>query len=61
MVRFKAGQPFEAVVLRDPRTWKILRIESAFRAEVLPEVSEDEYVELFSATKDTSVRTLGWD
>lgn len=61
MVPFQAGQPFEAVVSRDPRTWNILRIESAFRANGLPAVSEEEAVELFSATKDTSVRTLGWD
>ncbi|MEM9411308.1 MAG: hypothetical protein AAGA30_09360 [Planctomycetota bacterium] len=42
MVSFEIGQPFEAVVKRDPRTWKILKIASAFPASDLPEVTDEE-------------------
>ncbi len=60
MVAFRPGQPFEAVVLREPRTWRLLRIESAFPARNLPEVSDQEARELL-AGKSVQHAELEWD
>lgn len=62
MVAYRVGQPFEAVVQRNARTWQLIKVESAFAARPLPKVSKDEADELFSAkASHTPARTLGWD
>lgn len=59
MVRFLPGQPFEAVVLRDPRTWKLIRIESAFPTSLLPQVTEEEANEILAHCP--AISELEWD
>ncbi len=62
ILAFGVGQAFEAVVRRDARNWSLLRIESAFRTNALPEMSEAEADKLFSATKaNLEVKQLDWD
>jgi hypothetical protein len=58
MFEFVPGQSFDAVVLRNLNTWKLIRIESV-SASSLPEFSEQEMQELlFSENKN---KTVGWD
>ncbi len=62
MLAFRVGQAFEAVVRRNPRTWNLLRIESAFPSSALPELTQEEADKLFSATKASlRVEQLEWD
>lgn len=42
MVTFKPGQPFEAILKRDSRNWKVLSISAVFPSHSLHEVSEAE-------------------
>jgi len=62
LVRFNVGQPFDAVVSRDARTWKLIRIDSVFAAKSLPNVSIDEARELLAPQKsETERKSLDWN
>ena len=62
MVRFRVGQPFDAVVLRDARSWKLIRIESVFAAKSLPVVSENDANEILAPKKSrANRRQLDWN
>lgn len=62
MVGFVVGQPFEAVVERNPRTWELIRIQAAFRTTGLPSVSADEAAELLQNVSSTrNLPPLSWD
>ena len=62
MAAFRINQSFEAVLLRDPRTWQLLRIESAFPTSGLPAISAEEADELLSSgTPTAELPELEWD
>lgn len=62
MVGYKVGQPFEAVVERDSRTWQLIRIASAFRCTNLPYVSEKDAINLLGEAPSTKdLPHLDWD
>ena len=62
LVGFRTGQSFEAIVLRDARTFKPLGISAAFPMKALPNVTEDEAMELFGPKAGrASSSQLDWD
>lgn len=62
VVGFRVGQPFEAVVLRDARTWQLLRVESAFATSSLPHVTEADANEfLRDVPSSNELPELPWD
>jgi|GEM_PF-2496980 len=62
MVGFKVGQPFDAVLLRDPRSNVILKIESVFPAKELPILTTLQADEIFGVRKDRcEFKELDWD
>lgn len=55
------GQPFEAVVARDSRTWELKSIVAAFRTSELPTISDEDVETYFGRDKVRELPTLGWD
>lgn len=61
MSAFREGRPFEAIIERDARTWKLLRIVSAFPCSALPHLADDEAEELLSSVSNEKLPRMGWD
>lgn len=62
LVGFRVGQPFEAVVRRNPRTWVRIAVDAVFATSELPLVSEQEAKELLGDVSSAkSLPKLSWD
>jgi hypothetical protein len=59
---YKAGQPFEAVVLRDPVDFRLIRVTDVRRTSGLPMMKRDEFDGLISRIPTTaSLPDADWD
>lgn len=57
MVTFQIGQPFEAILKRDSRSWKVLSIAAVFRSHSLHEVSDAEAESILGNIPSITERT----
>ncbi len=61
MVSLRPGQVFEAVLVRDARSWRILKILSAFATGPIASLSKEDATNLLRANRQELKQELSWD